>query len=72
MKKGAREEIKQELNEDGNSYNIEELKKKWNILRTQYRNEQKLVNHSKKIRKLELMIFTFQNLQFVRPTTASN
>ena len=47
-KESAWEEIKQELNEEGNNYTIEELKKKWNILRTQYRKEQKLVINSKK------------------------
>ena len=47
-KESAWEEIKQELNEEGNSYTIEELKKKWNILRTQYRKEQILVINSKK------------------------
>ena len=47
-KEGAWEEIKQKLNEEGNSYTIDELKKKLNILRTQYCKEQKLVDNSKK------------------------
>ena len=47
-KEGTSEEIKQDLNEEGNSYTIEELKKKWNILHTQYRKEQKLFTKSKK------------------------